>query len=678
MSKHKEHQVPTGKHSVKKWLIPVSVILFIFYQLTSVFYFDKSNFSYDEPHYLLGAQSIYCDRDLDLENNYSDKTYTFYYAGQLDPHVSPNSKDGWFSIHGYGLSYILVPSFWITDKLLVLAKKDFSVCMTSKRDLLLQSDASADYLLKISVSVTLSTFMVLSFIFLVLTLLEIESSEEVWKKSSCPSWPILLGLFCVNPILIYTKFISVELLAFLYISFIAWTISRRSFDWVHWLLAPVWSGLLLFVHIKFLVITASALLSILLVYRKEIGLKKLTVGFLVFVSCVAYLCIANKQMYNSYALNAQYSEGALSGKYLFQGILGQFLDGHTGLFFSAPIFSLLIVYGLSWRASALTKRYVNFFFIVGVPTIVLASLHVLKQSNLFMAGKFDFINSLFTEASTVPMWFQTPISRFIFPIISIFALLLSGVLSKEINKGTASRLIIGGLFLTTLAISFVQLFSLPHTLFRPNANFEGFAPHYTFISEPLVHFIPNLLSFNYVLENLLLTFVWIFVLSFFHYLNVKNNIGALGSVLAVGFLSLLVSTRIAEHNHDLKIDPMRMQSNLAWSGNHELRVFSTDVSRSTDILFGPYVYISSGRFCAKVQSSIRGSYTKLKWYVADGITGKLYIMDEITRPLDSQEFNPVLCFNNETPYYPKEFKVYAENFNGQFLLKGIEFKREDD
>jgi hypothetical protein len=40
----------------------------------------------DEPHYLLLAQSIAADRDLDVENNYTRRDYAPYYPGDLEPH----------------------------------------------------------------------------------------------------------------------------------------------------------------------------------------------------------------------------------------------------------------------------------------------------------------------------------------------------------------------------------------------------------------------------------------------------------------------------------------------------------------------------------------------------------------------------------------------------------------
>jgi hypothetical protein len=55
----------------------------------------------DEPHYLLLAQSIVADRDLDVENNYTRRDYAPYYPGELEPH--------WYvrGLGGKGLLYHL-------------------------------------------------------------------------------------------------------------------------------------------------------------------------------------------------------------------------------------------------------------------------------------------------------------------------------------------------------------------------------------------------------------------------------------------------------------------------------------------------------------------------------------------------------------------------------------------
>src|SRR6185503_13608863 len=43
----------------------------------------------DEPHYLVMAQSLLRDGDLDLQNEFAGREYAAFFAGTLQPHTSP-------------------------------------------------------------------------------------------------------------------------------------------------------------------------------------------------------------------------------------------------------------------------------------------------------------------------------------------------------------------------------------------------------------------------------------------------------------------------------------------------------------------------------------------------------------------------------------------------------------
>ena len=71
----------------------------------------------DEPHYLLVSESIIHDGDVDVKKDYLARRYLSYYAGHLDPHVNTRrftlASRHWYSMHGVGLSAVLVPAFWV-------------------------------------------------------------------------------------------------------------------------------------------------------------------------------------------------------------------------------------------------------------------------------------------------------------------------------------------------------------------------------------------------------------------------------------------------------------------------------------------------------------------------------------------------------------------------------------
>ncbi len=65
----------------------------------------------DEPHYLLIAQSLLVDHDLEVSNNYEQGDYLTYYAGRLWPHYARPGRDGsLYSLHAPGLPVLIAPA----------------------------------------------------------------------------------------------------------------------------------------------------------------------------------------------------------------------------------------------------------------------------------------------------------------------------------------------------------------------------------------------------------------------------------------------------------------------------------------------------------------------------------------------------------------------------------------
>lgn len=65
----------------------------------------------DEPHYLVLAQSLWRDGDLDLRNNYLERQYAAYYPREIDPHVVIAPGGQWYPIHHIGFALLLAPVF---------------------------------------------------------------------------------------------------------------------------------------------------------------------------------------------------------------------------------------------------------------------------------------------------------------------------------------------------------------------------------------------------------------------------------------------------------------------------------------------------------------------------------------------------------------------------------------
>jgi hypothetical protein len=70
----------------------------------------------DEPHYILVAQSLVEDGDVDLKNNLDQRKYARYMPVELRFHGSV--RDGrYHSFHLPGVSFLLVPFYWLFDLL---------------------------------------------------------------------------------------------------------------------------------------------------------------------------------------------------------------------------------------------------------------------------------------------------------------------------------------------------------------------------------------------------------------------------------------------------------------------------------------------------------------------------------------------------------------------------------
>jgi hypothetical protein len=66
----------------------------------------------DEPHYLLITESLLRDGDLDLANDYDDRHYAGYFAGELPGrHVSVGYLGQQYSFHGIGPAVLVLPAY---------------------------------------------------------------------------------------------------------------------------------------------------------------------------------------------------------------------------------------------------------------------------------------------------------------------------------------------------------------------------------------------------------------------------------------------------------------------------------------------------------------------------------------------------------------------------------------
>ena len=82
------------------------------FAITGLHYASRLKVSGDEPHYLLMAQSLWRERDLDLRDNFARGDFREYVPALIAPHYGAPLPDGRpFPAHGAGLPLLLAPIY---------------------------------------------------------------------------------------------------------------------------------------------------------------------------------------------------------------------------------------------------------------------------------------------------------------------------------------------------------------------------------------------------------------------------------------------------------------------------------------------------------------------------------------------------------------------------------------
>ena len=102
-----------SRWSPKKKLVVLFLISLLLYNTGSaVLIFRKSNFSGDEPHYLLITHSLLKDGDFDLSDNYANRDYDAFMRPpvSIQHHTAPGTE-GRYSFHSPGVSLLMCPFY---------------------------------------------------------------------------------------------------------------------------------------------------------------------------------------------------------------------------------------------------------------------------------------------------------------------------------------------------------------------------------------------------------------------------------------------------------------------------------------------------------------------------------------------------------------------------------------
>ncbi len=93
---------------------PFSVVMisFAFFILVGTYLPGPAGPQGDEPHYLLIAESLLKDGDVDLKNQFEQRAFSKFTSADLEPHTAPRSPKGkLYAIHTPGLSALIAPGY---------------------------------------------------------------------------------------------------------------------------------------------------------------------------------------------------------------------------------------------------------------------------------------------------------------------------------------------------------------------------------------------------------------------------------------------------------------------------------------------------------------------------------------------------------------------------------------
>lgn len=96
---------------------PFSVLLvsFVIFLLVGRFLPGPAGPQGDEPHYLLIAESLIHDGDVDLKNQFDDRAFSKFTSADLQPHTAPRSpRDKLYPIHTPGLAALIAPGYAVS------------------------------------------------------------------------------------------------------------------------------------------------------------------------------------------------------------------------------------------------------------------------------------------------------------------------------------------------------------------------------------------------------------------------------------------------------------------------------------------------------------------------------------------------------------------------------------
>lgn len=337
----------------------------------------------DEPHYLMIADSLWFDHDLDLRNNYADRS-NIVYNGNLgkEPHTREGRDGGWYSVHSFGLPVLSLPVYGLGYKIAESCDDNvLKMVHLTKWTLLRDIVAVCMILIAATLAVLIYDYLALSirrpFAFLVV----------LCSFLACPLLPLGFLFFTEMP---------AAFLAFIGFRQTPST-SLRSL-----ILRASAIAYLPFLHVKYLVLSGMLLLLLCCeCWKEKHALKRIAVVCGIYLLGQGVLSFINYQCWGSIAPYASWGGMVLSKSMHGTGLLGLLLDQQFGLVWVAPLYWLSVTGAfIFWKTGRRNE-------LVRLLLVLVSILAVFANFPMWWAGWSPSAR------------FLTPVVIFVIPLVAV-------------------------------------------------------------------------------------------------------------------------------------------------------------------------------------------------------------------------------------------------------------------
>lgn len=308
-----------------RWFVPAIVVL-VTWSLTT---HGKYSVSGDEPHYLMVAQSLWTDGDLDVRNNHAAGESRLYGVDGLEPglHVRETRHGALFPVHDVGFPAVLLPLYGAATTLSTFASEPILARFRMGRGLFAYSLISLVLIVVAAGAAALTRSALIA-----------EGATPGIAAS------VVLALWLAPPVLSNSFLVFPEVIALLVAAWAVRMASRPNPTKTEWTLFLLAIGMLPWLHRKFVVCGALLLIAVLWQHRyRVIGVPRswLVVG----MACVAvpHAALGAWTLYHWGNVGGALMLDRLPFSWsAFQtGVAGLLIDRENGLFVWAPIYLLV-------------------------------------------------------------------------------------------------------------------------------------------------------------------------------------------------------------------------------------------------------------------------------------------------------------------------------------------------